>query len=117
MISAVESSPSPSSISKITTPKHLLSEVASRSVKVSQNVVIATIHRISARAACGLVARRKCPPHPEAPFATVLVGSLVRVAKVVSDDVPVRCCTARRDNSLMESDSQQRHAYEPEFRC
>src|SRR5215467_12688351 len=39
MISAVESSPSPSSISKIATPKNLLSEVASGSVKVSQNVV------------------------------------------------------------------------------
>src|SRR5215831_15269465 len=49
MISAVESSPSPSSISKITTPKNLLSDVASGSVKVSQNVVIATITAFSRR--------------------------------------------------------------------
>src|SRR5262249_48714243 len=49
MISAVESSPSSSSISKITTPKNLLSEGASGSVKVSQNVVIATITAFSRR--------------------------------------------------------------------
>src|SRR5215831_18099020 len=49
MISAVESSPSPSSISKIATPKNLLSEVASGSVKVSQNVVMPFLfHRVPA---------------------------------------------------------------------
>src|SRR5215813_4769553 len=97
MISAAESSPSPSSISKITTPKHLFVRSRFRVCEGQPERCHRHRHRISARAACSLVAHRKCPPHPKAPpFATVLVGSLVRTAKVVSDDVPLLHGKARQ---------------------
>src|SRR5262249_43281604 len=88
MISAVESSPSPSSISKITTPKNLLSDVASGSVKVSQNVVIATITAFSRRERA-----RVLPTQSYWPIA-VCISIQAQVAALVWNG-PASKCSAR----------------------
>src|SRR5262249_44899952 len=91
MISAVKSSPSPSSISKITTPKNLLSEVASGSVKVSQNVVMPFLFPPGTRRAGGLSKK-------EGTRATGTLSSVLIVARAPSS----KTVTRPRDPTLQE---------------